>query len=298
MELMHYVRSEMYPRSQEYESCSRRQERLSSRNTYTRAVPFEYEVQEEGKSSRPDYTLRVGDIVVKLDVKDIEDEDWVVDPYEEAALADDAEDAVGDEELDLLRVAAAVGGAYDPYPKIRQKVTDARKQFKEYKDNACVLALYSGGNDDAHLRSPEVMFGVTYSNYGIAIPFNKERGNFVGTEPEPVFLTGGKIVHRHKGSQRGQVQNTRISALLSIREVKVGCARLAEYYELQADKTAPYRYDPALHERLNVAEKHIGVIVWENSFAATRLPDELFRGPYDECWRVEEGGALCRRTWE
>ena len=34
----------------------------------------------------------------------------------------------------------------------------------------------------------------------------------------------------------------------------------------------------------DIGEKHLGLIVWENAFAATPLPGDLFRGPYDERW--------------
>lgn len=206
--------------------------------------------------------------------------------------------AVGDIEDDGSAIEVPVrGGAYDPHGKLREKLNTARAQFKEFKGTPCAVVLYTEG-DGADLRSPEVMLGVMYGNYGVSIPFNQERGDFVGTEPEFGFQTGGSVVHRGRMSDEARIQNTTISALVTLREVKVGAARLAEYIKRKDGGAAAYLFDPALHARLNVDEVHLGVIVWENAFAANPLPKELFRGPYDEYWSAREdrsGNILTHR---
>jgi len=36
-----------------------------------------------------------------------------------------------------------ISGSYDPLPSIREKIEDARKQFKEYRDDCCAVVLHS-----------------------------------------------------------------------------------------------------------------------------------------------------------
>jgi hypothetical protein len=259
-------------------------------------IPFAYELQEEGKARRPDYTIKCRGVAIKLDVKDVEDETLAGNHLEvnEAALV---AVALGNAPDDGHAVHEHVGGGgYDPHPALREKINTARQQFKEYKGMPCAIVLHSTGRD-ADLRSPEIMLGVMYGNFGISIPFNPERGDFVGTEAEAGFLSGGSVVHRRKSTDETRIQNTTISALITIRQVKIGCARLAEYYSSQPDRRAAYSFDPALHARLKVDKSHYGLIVWENAFAANPLPKDLFRGPYDEYWSTSEPGAGNVRTF-
>ena len=43
------------------------------------------------------------------------------------------------------------------------------------------------------------------------------------------------------------------------------------------------------YPNFDVAEKQLGVIVWENAVARIPLSRELFTGPYDERWGFEDG---------
>jgi hypothetical protein len=253
-------------------------------------------LQEEGKARRPDYTIKFRGVAIKLDVKDVEDETLAGSKLEIDEATLDAV-ALGKAPDDGRVVHEHVGGGgYDPHPALREKVNTARQQFKEYKGMPCAIVLFGAGHD-ADLRSPEVMLGVMYGNFGISIPFNPERGDFVGTKAEARFLSGGSVVHRRRSTDEARIQNTTISALITIRQVKVGCARLAEYYASQPDGRAAYFFDPALHARLKVDVSHYGLIVWENAFAANPLPKELFRGPYDEHWSTSESGEAKLRTF-
>lgn len=261
--------------------------------TYMRenSMRFRYEVQEFGKARRPDYTIRFGARKVKIDVKDLEEDSGVSTTIDQGKLS---AIAVGEAEDDGTAMELHLaGGAYDPHGKLREKVNVARAQFREYKGTPCAVVLYTEDHG-ADLRSAEIMLGVMYGNYGISIPFNVERGDFVGTEPEYGFHGGGSVLHRRTSREKARIQNTTISALITLREVKIGAARLAEHVD--AHDEAAYTYDPALHARLKVDEVHFGVIVWENAFAATPLPDGLFRGPYDEYWSAKPDGSGNTRT--
>ncbi len=232
-------------------------------------IRFAYERKVWGKKKRPDYTFRYGwcrRIIV--DVKDVMDDE----------------------------PEPGAGGAYDPYAPLRAKINAVREQFREFKGNSCAVVFYCAGLGDADLKSPEIMLGAMYGNYGITIPFNPERGDFIGTEAETGFLTGGSVIHRNRMNQQPRIQNTTISALVTLREVHVGRARLAEHIAQLGNELA-WRYDPALHRQLNVEEMHYGLIVWENVYAATPLPEGIFKGPYDEHWRKSEDGMANVQTY-
>jgi hypothetical protein len=80
-------------------------------------------------------------------------------------------------------------------------------------------------------------------------------------------------------------QNTTISALITLRELPVGQAKLAQYFEkMQPD--VKIHYDPDIQKKVDfdISEKQLGVIVWENAYAAVPMRRDLFVGPWDEWW--------------
>lgn len=86
-------------------------------------------------------------------------------------------------------------------------------------------------------------------------------------------------------------KNTTISALLSLREVAVGARRLRKIRKEakgisfnDAITAASHRFKSFDH-----GEIQIDVIVWENCHARLPLSRELFKGPYDERYGLEDG---------
>lgn len=49
--------------------------------------------------------------------------------------------------------------AYDPYPRIREKIDEGREKFKEFKEFPCSIVLQNNGNAFVHLDSPEIVLG-------------------------------------------------------------------------------------------------------------------------------------------
>lgn len=89
---------------------------------------WEYEPDLPGKVKRPDFLLAVGGHVCMLEVKDF------------------GEDI---EELPLTRRAS------NPYSRIRAKIEDGRRQFREFRDDlACGLVLRPGPTSDTDVRDP------------------------------------------------------------------------------------------------------------------------------------------------
>jgi hypothetical protein len=218
---------------------------------YLDAMRYAYEFEKEfpGKSQRPDYTIS-RDGVFLFDVKDF------------------------DENLPLHG-----GGFYDPYPRIREKIDEGRKKFKQFKEFPCSLVLKNNGNAFVHLESVDIMLGAMYGDSGLTFPVDTKLGKAAGPLKR-AFLSRGKMVRPTHS------QNTTISALLTLRHVGVGMRQyqqiLKEYPTLSMEQTLA-----AAAERFpnfDLGEKQLGVLVWENAVARIPLSRELFTGPYDERW--------------
>jgi hypothetical protein len=229
-------------------------------------LTFEFERQHAGKVKRPDFTVMWDRRDCLFDVKDREGDDIVyVDPLSDDASADD------DEPIPI---------APDPHRWIREQIEQGRRKFKEFKGSVCAIVLFPANGWGHELEEPDFVLGAMYGDYGIAIPWNAATERFDG-EPESRFLDHGKMI-RPKWKVP---QNTTISALITLRDVRVGAARLHKHL----DKTVPrdqFWWDPQIQSKVDfdIAERHTGAIVWENAFAATPFPCDLFRGPYDERW--------------
>ncbi len=224
--------------------------------------PYEFEKEFPGKRQRPDYTVTKNREFL-FDVKDF-------DPY--------------------MPLGAA---QYDPYPRIREKIDEGRRKFRQFKEFPCSIVLKNNGNVFVHLDSTDIMLGSMYGDAGFSFPIDIGLGR--GTDNlERKFLSRGKMVrHAH-------VQNTTISALITLRYVAVGMQRyrkmVKQYPKLGVDETlaAAAEHFP----NFDLDEKHLGVIVWENAFARIPLSRDLFKGQYDQRWGCEDGRQLIVFTGE
>jgi hypothetical protein len=184
------------------------------------------------------------------------------------------------------------GGAYDNYARIRSKIDSARRKFREYEGWPCSLVLYNNDAPLVDITTPDTVLGAMYGDAGVVIPFNTETGEAAG-EAQSAFLGRGKMI---RPGWR-EPANTRISALITLRYVHVGQMRLRRYVA-ELKTSAVKRVDRAvdIYNQLSNAdlnfdteEKHLGVIVWANAFAAIPFPRDLFCGEYDEIYDVEDG---------
>lgn len=225
---------------------------------------FEYEKEREGKRKRPDYTVRL-DREYLFDVKD------------------------------FTYVDVPECGSYDPYQRLRSKIGEIREQFREYKDWPCCAVLY---NDNAHLvdlTTPMIMQGAMYGDLGITMQFNVSTGQFVEGSERKEFLSGGKMLLRGMKSRTAELRNTTISALITLRHVRTGYARLCK--DLRDRKGQPgfsLGGWVGTERDFDQEEEHAGVIVWENAFARIPFPRHLFCGDYDERYGLGDEGDLRR----
>jgi len=111
---------------------------------------------------------------------------------------------------------------------------------------------------------------------------------------ERKFLSRGKMV------RRGQIQNTTISALVTLHYVAVGMQRyrqmLKEYPRLSVEEVLAAAIER--FPNFDLDEKQLGVIVWEHAVARIPLSRDLFNGPYDQRWGYEDGHQLVVFTGE
>jgi hypothetical protein len=224
---------------------------------------FEHERQSEGKSKRPDYTVRIGSEEYLFEVKDF----------------------VQVKSLPPM-------GSFDDYTPIRVKIDAGRKKFKEYKDAGlpCCLVLYNVNMPLLDLHSPEIMFGAMEGDFGISMLFDVQRGRVDESTISHAFLDGGKMVR----AKTSEPQNTTISALITLRHVHIGSMRYRKYFregfKLPKDQQDDY-FSTGVD--FDTEEKHLGVIVWENRVAKVPFSNQIFRGDYDERY-IYDGNHVTR----
>jgi hypothetical protein len=215
--------------------------------------PHEFEKQFPGKSKRPDHTVTKNGVHL-FDVKDF-------DPYTPLGFS-----------------------AYDPYPRIREKIEEGREKFKQFKEFPCSLVLYNNGNAFVHLESFDIMLGSMYGDSGFTVPVDTKLGKAAGPLKK-AFLSRGKMVRPTHN------QNTTISALITLRHVGVGMRQyrkiVNKFPGLSMEETLAAATEK--FPNFDLGEKQLGVIVWENAVARIPLSRELFTGPYDERWGYDGG---------
>lgn len=228
-----------------------------------RIADFEYERERADKTKKIDYTLTL-DREYLFEVKDF--------TYTE------------------------VSGycAYDPHERLRNKIGELRAQFREYKEWPCCGVLY---NDNAHLvdlHSPEIVLGAMYGDVGVTMQVNTVTGEVLEGSQRQEFLSRGKMLLR-KHDDSAEIRNTTISALITLRYVRRGYAKLCK--TLRDSKSQPgFDLGKWINESqdFDSEEQYVGVVVWENHFARVPFPRELFRGDFDERYGVDDEGRLNR----
>lgn len=214
-------------------------------------LPFEFEQEHTGKSKRADYTIHWDDTLCLFDVKDFE-------PPPDAQSG---------------------GGAFDPYPRIREKIDQGRDKFKEYKDFCCALVLRNLGDPSVRLEDADTMLGAMYGDSGFTFPVDTRTGIGNADAMQSAFLGRGKMMRPHWSKP----QNTTISALITLTTVQPYHQRLLEairanpQMEINECEAGLQSTIPDYDATLAVPR----VIVWHNAVARIRFPADLFCGPYD-----------------
>jgi hypothetical protein len=185
-------------------------------------------------------------------------------------------------------------GFYDPYRPLREKVNQAARQFKAYKEFPCSVVMADPHHTFVDVDSPDIVLGTMLGNIGYVMPVGEKPGS--QNQPQQVFTSGGKMVDR-KGQR---VQNTTISAIVILSAYPVRQRRL----EIAIDKKMKRcGRDLTRDEYRSVFpsvpsgkdDTALRVVVYENPYARIPLSRDLFRGPFDERWGVD--GPELRRVF-
>ena len=228
----------------------------------SQGLPFDFEKEHPGKSTRPDYTVEWNNEMVLFDVKDF-------DPPEKFPTS---------------------FGYFDPYGRLREKIEQGRAKFKQFKNLCCSLVLCNQGNPFVTLQDPNIMLGAMYGDSGFTFPVDTSTGIGDASKVERAFLGKGKMIRPNSSKP----QNTTISALITLTKIQPHYLCLLDLvrenpprdnaqYDAEIRKRIP-GYDPTLEVSR--------VIVWHNAVARIPFPKGLFCGPYDTHFgiaHVEEG---------
>lgn len=188
------------------------------------------------------------------------------------------------------------GGAYDPYPPIREKINAAREKFKEFKEFCCSLVLRNVNAWLIDLDVPWIVQGAMLGDFGLRFAVDTKSGIALG-EPTWTYLKRGKMVDY----KRMQPQNTTISSLVVLELFPVG-QRIVAIETARREKEIGralqveefFDFIGSLRTKgLDIRHKVLRAVVHENPYARIPLPREIFVGPYDERFGPE-GDHLTR----
>jgi len=239
----------------------------------SQGLQFAFEKEYPSKSQRPDYSIEWHPTQIILDVKDF-------DPPHNI-LPD---------------------GAFDPYPKIRQKIDEGRDKFKQFKEFPCALVLCNLGHPLVDLECADIMLGAMYGNSGFTFPVNTVTGIGDDTKMKRAFLGGGKMIRPHWKAPH----NTTISALITLTQISLHYHRMVDILGENAEELAPLEFWRNSENAAQVAAKEFDpesviqrVVVWHNALARIPFPENLFCGPYDVHFGVrrDNDGAVQRVTY-
>jgi len=223
---------------------------------------FTHEPRVQGKARHPDYIFEWNGVPLVCEVKELHEKR----PRQKGAVS------------------------IDPYSSVRERINHARKQFHEYKDSPCVLVLYNV-DDWEYDGWPPFLFGAMLGDLGLRIPFDLEACRALIDDAQSAFLGRGKMID----PRRNLPQNTTISAIAVLSELKIQNPEFErERRKRVAVLEAEIGHDVSMEQyseiRWNIASEGLPtslgqtprVVVTENPLARVRLPEDVFRGPYDE----------------
>jgi hypothetical protein len=234
---------------------------------------FEFEPQFSNTSSRPDYAVTHPRGLLLFEVKEFQatPEDFI-----------------------------SGGGAYDPYAPIREKIQQGRRKFREFKDEPCVLVIYNAGKPLVDLRW-QMIYAAMLGNLSFSVPLCPPgEASFVKPELSFKYASGGGM-HREKDGHFVDVQNTTISAIAVLELLDVGKRRFD--LEVRTQEKMLGRevtceefmdmIDTARGTDQDLSLRQLRLITCRNPYARKPLPEDIFRGSYDEHYGVD-GGKVAR----
>lgn len=268
-----------FPLSRDLQWCSvprrDRSRAESAFEEYLRGRNLAWAYEELSGSKKPDYVLEHPTGKCVIEVKEIEDPDPLP--------------------LD----------GFHPDRAVRNKIKAAQKQFHEYKQHCCSLAVFT-----------ESMFGPSepITILGAAFgPGHQQAGrDYSRIDPAPSFYRFPRESELPPDLRflsnpiLSPKQNRTFSALILLGQYELNELHLEVWRRLHTRQQAGQSVDHADHLRLltelgpTLAESRhhrrtIRAIVIENPYARIPFPADLFRGPFDQRWGWN--GRWCGPVW-
>ena len=204
----------------------------------------------ENSSSRPDYRLRADGFEVLFDV----------------------------EELSMKPADGRIrGGAYSPYGPIRQKISAARRKFKDMEGHCCCLILENQERPRIGLNW-QIIMGAMLSDLGFPFPAGHRQGEALKNltaSPENTIISAIIVVERYAIGEK------RFRLFVYDKEQELGRELGIEEYLQASEQSAGTERDISLNR--------VRVRVHENPHARVPLDRRLFQGPFDERYGVIDG---------
>jgi hypothetical protein len=216
----------------------------------------------ENSSSRPDYLLRADGAEVLLDVEDF---------------------------TSKLEDSRVRGGAYNPYGPIREKLSAARRKFKDMGGHCCCLVLQNPDQLRIDLTW-QIVMGAMLSDLGFPALAPRAR-------PADPSRTHGGTRGEEATVKHLVPENAIISAVIVVERYAIGEKRFCLFVH---DREQELGRDLGVEEYLQAVEQAAGterdlslnrvrVRVHENPHAKVPLDRRLFHGPFDERYGAVEG---------
>jgi hypothetical protein len=219
-------------------------------------VEFRFEPEVAGRAKRPDYRVEMDREPIWFEVKELDDPETVP------------------------------AGSYDPTEPYEEKIDRARKKFKEFKDECCVLVLHGCKSIFRRPMIPEIVSAA----FGEKVTLEPSCGQTVVDEPLR-FKFGGKA------KLRADV-NTTISAIVILQHFELESRWIEAFYRVRArmdrgEEVGPFAYAEEfdlmkdLENRIEFGGS-VRAVILENPYARIRYPDGPFLGRLDQRWGIKD----------
>jgi len=227
---------------------------------YLRSLPldFAYEPKVPGRTKRPDYKVMIGGKLCWFEVK----------------------------EMDEPKLART--GGFDPTPPFEEKINAVRKQFREFKDDCCVLVLHGCKSIFRLPMTPEIVSAA----FGERIRVEPQCGQTLADEPFDFQFRGNAMLRPDA--------NTTISAIVILQHYQLEWRWVEAFYRIRKKVEIGLEVGPLAYaeefEAMDDAEKKIEfedsvrAVILENPYARIPLPQNGLPGPFDQRWGVNGSG--------
>ena len=179
-------------------------------------------------------------------------------------------------------------GGFSPCPAIQEKLTQARKQFKEYRNQCCVLVLWNSKSIYRSVLS-DVVASAAFGKY---VDTDASSGANLRADPPSYQFSGP--------AELNPTQNTTISAIVILSPYRLNHLWLEMWQILYAKQQQGEEITPWLQfevlQKLSSEktptfsyEGTVRTVVLENPYARIRFPTDLFIGPFDQRWGMQSG---------